>query len=205
MVNNFDKAASWMYNMDEDEFFYVQVLVRGKDGHNANGNNTNRCIKYYTIRSFNEFEFARYEIKTLCDQFNARAYIHYGKRSFEQIGKEMLRTVTDRLISENWQGMKSAFQHCCGKCVLKKNKYYIVDVDWFDNEDQEDKDARLLRYKNFINFSCENIQDTNKVLEIIPTNNGCHLICKPFNINKFKNKFPDIDIKQDSPTLLYKA
>lgn len=205
MVNNFDIARGFMTFDSADDFYFIQVIVRGKDGHAVSGNNKNRTIKYYTIRSIDEFNRAESEIKHLCEHFGARAYIHYSRRSFEQMGKEMLRVVTDNLLSENWQGMKSAFQHCCGSCVPKKHKTYLVDIDWEENEDCEDRLLRCSRYQNYINFSCENIEDKNKVLGVIPTNSGCHLICRPFNINKFRNKFPHIEVKQNNPTLLYKA
>lgn len=37
----------------------------------------------------------------------------------------------------------------------------------------------------------------------IPTMNGCHLITKPFNLQKFKEKFPEIDVHKNNPTILY--
>lgn len=37
----------------------------------------------------------------------------------------------------------------------------------------------------------------------IPTMNGCHLITKPFNLQKFKEKFPKIDVHKNNPTVLY--
>lgn len=97
MIDNFDIARQWMKFDSDDEFFFIQVLVRGKDGNKANGNNTNRTIKYYTVRSLDEFNAIEQEIKYLCSQFNTRAYIHYSKRSFKQVGREMLRDVTDKL------------------------------------------------------------------------------------------------------------
>ena len=66
MINNFDIARQWMKFDSDDEFFFIQVLVRGKDGNKANGNNTNRTIKYYTVRSLEEFNAIEEEIKYLC-------------------------------------------------------------------------------------------------------------------------------------------
>ena len=37
----------------------------------------------------------------------------------------------------------------------------------------------------------------------IPTKSGCHLITKPFNLMEFKNKFPNIDVHKNNPTILY--
>lgn len=205
MVDNFNIVRRWMKFDSDDEFFFIQVLIRSKDGHLTNENNANRTIKYYTVRSLDEFNKIEPEIKTLCKEFGARAYIHYSKRSFRQVGREMLRDITDKLLSENWQGMKSSFQHCCGACVPKKYKTYLVDIDYDMNLSQNSHNKLVENCKDYINIHCENFADMDKIIDMIPTNSGCHLICKPFNVNKFKNWAPSIEVKTNSPTLLYKA
>ena len=50
-VDNFNLIADRFFNesngvLDKDEFFFVQILVRGKDGHHVSGNNKNRLVKY---------------------------------------------------------------------------------------------------------------------------------------------------------------
>jgi hypothetical protein len=42
-----------------------------------------------------------------------------------------------------------------------------------------------------------------KIESIIPTKNGHHLITKRFDVNKFKEKYPEIDVVKKNPTLLY--
>ena len=205
MVDNFNIVRQWMKFDSDDEFFFIRVLIRGKDGHLVNGNNVNRTIKYYTVRSLDEFNIIESEIKTLCKEFNARAYIHYSKRSFRQVGREMLRDITDKLLSENWQGMKSAFQHCCSKCVPKKYKTYLVDIDYDSDEYRTCGDNLINLCKDYINTECENFADMDKIIDMIPTNSGYHLICKPFNVHKFHDWAPGIEVKTNSPTLLYKA
>jgi hypothetical protein len=44
---------------------------------------------------------------------------------------------------------------------------------------------------------------TSKIEAIIPTRNGHHLITKKFNVLKFKEAYPDLDIQKRNPTLLY--
>lgn len=42
------------------------------------------------------------------------------------------------------------------------------------------------------------------IVDEIPTKAGCHLIVKPFNLKKFSEEFPDIDVHKNSMgTLLY--
>jgi len=37
----------------------------------------------------------------------------------------------------------------------------------------------------------------------IPTKNGLHFITRPFNLMKFKEEFPTIDVHKDNCLLLY--
>ena len=80
------------------EFYFLQILIRGKDGHTeqgVNGNNKNRVIKIYTIRSKEELDKVEPDIKKLCSVFNARAYIHPTKRSFKDVAVETLKVFSD--------------------------------------------------------------------------------------------------------------
>jgi hypothetical protein len=42
-----------------------------------------------------------------------------------------------------------------------------------------------------------------KIEAVIPTKSGHHLITKKFDVMKFKEKYPDLDIQKKNPTLLY--
>lgn len=42
-----------------------------------------------------------------------------------------------------------------------------------------------------------------KIYDYIPTKNGYHIITKPFNLKQFKDKYPDIDVHKNNPTILY--
>ena len=53
-----------------------------------------------------------------------------------------------------------------------------------------------------INVECEPIGG-DKIIEIIPTKNGYHLITEKFNVKTFKKRFPEMDIQKKNPTLLY--
>jgi hypothetical protein len=41
------------------------------------------------------------------------------------------------------------------------------------------------------------------MMEFIPTKGGVHIITRPFNLNKFKSQYPEIDVHRDNPTCLY--
>jgi len=40
-------------------------------------------------------------------------------------------------------------------------------------------------------------------MDFIKTRSGVHIICRPFNLQKFKEEFPEVDVHKDNPTILY--
>ena len=204
IVDNFDLMKSHMTFNSPDEFYFVQILIRGKDGHTekgVNGNNKNRLIKYYTIRSLDELDRCKQEIVSICHAINARAYIHPTKRSFKAVAKEAFRVFTESYVSENVIGLRSCYSTACGKSRISKDKKFIVDLDGIKYDSYEDieKVSKILK---FINDECDPIK-VQKEAYIVPTAHGIHLVVKPFNADKFKEHFPDIDVHKNNPTLLY--
>ena len=104
IVDNFEVFKKIINPLNDDEFYFVQILIRGKDGHTEqgiNGNNKNRLIKFYTIKSADHLAKVEEEIKAICNAVNGRAYIHPTKRSFSAVAKECLRITTEMFLSEN--------------------------------------------------------------------------------------------------------
>ena len=185
-----------------DEFYFVQILIRSKDGHKANGNNKNRLLKFYTIRSVAELMARRDDIIALCHTFNARAYIHPTKRSFKAVGKVMLKEIVENMTSEQYEPMKRAYPTACGKSFIKSDKKYVIDID--DNPAMTNYAAMEVTNSimNYINKECEPL-DQYKVEYEVPTAHGRHLITRAFNVDKFKERFPEIVVQKNNPTLLY--
>ena len=200
IVDNFELFKSVMKFDSEDDFYFVQILIRGKDGHTeqgVNGNNKNRLIKIYTIKSAEHLSRVEEEIKAICHAVNARAYIHPSRRSFRKVANEMFKNFTQSFLSHNDIGLKGCYSTACGKSFVTKHKLYVIDLD---NELAEiDKVNEITQY---IEEECEPF-DTLKLQYIVPTTHGKHLICKPFNTTKFEQKYPEIDVHKNSPTLLY--
>lgn len=49
IVNNFNIFKKIINPLNEDGFYFIQILIRGKDGHtesSINGSNKNRLIKF---------------------------------------------------------------------------------------------------------------------------------------------------------------
>lgn len=198
LVNNFNLFKEIMEFNNEDEFYFVQILIRGKDGHTeqgVNGNNKNRLIKYYTIRSVDELCRKEEEIKSICHALNARAYIHPTKRSFSEVADTTLRVTTDMYLSgKNVVGLKGAYSTACGKSFISNDKKFVIDID--------KEDENLVDIVNFIEIWCDPKAEA-KFLYKVPTAHGVHIITKPFNTKLFSERYPDIDVHKNNPTLLY--
>lgn len=199
IVDNFDLFRKEMNWNSADEFYFVQILIRGKDGHKepgVNGNNKNRLIKIYTVRSLDDLNKFEPEIKIICRALNARAYVHPTKRSFNEVADECLRITTDVYLSKtNNVGLKAAYSTACGKSFMSKDKKFIIDLD---DEDVQKK----IDIIEFIEYHCEPF-NTIKYQYSVPTAHGEHLIMNPFNKAKFMEKFSGIDVHTNNPTLLY--
>ena len=198
-VDNFELFKSVMTFNNEDEFYFVQILIRGKDGHTepgVNGNNKNRLIKFYTVKSVEHLERLKPEIISICNAVNARAYIHPTKRSFNEVADECLRATTEMyLCRDNHVGLKGVYSTACGKSYISKDKKFVIDLD----DEDVSKAAQIVEY---IEFHCEPF-GTVKYQYRVPTLHGIHIITSPFNTQKFGLEFPNIDVHKNNPTLLY--
>lgn len=82
-----------------------------------------------------------------------------------------------------------------GKFNHDKNKKWIIDID------KEDLDDLLpVEIIAFIK-TLEPVGD--KYLTTIRSKSGLHIITKPFNVQKFKEFYPNLDIQTNNPTNLY--
>lgn len=192
MVDNFDLIASHLIFESADDFYFLQLIQRKKE--NANLGSTNRVIKSYFIKSVEQLHLHEEEIKAICKATNSRAYINLNRRSFRRTGLATLKNITDHVMNEDYEHIHRAYTTVCGQYKYESNPTFIIDID----EELGRKHNDMIR---FIEQECEPIG--NKFVTIVPTKNGSHVIMKAFNISKFKEKYPDIDIHKNNPTILY--
>ena len=200
-VDNFELFAKKLFEtpLNEDEFYFLQILVRGKDGHHVSGNNKNRLVKYYTITSPEQLLSLKNEILAICHVDNARAYIHPTKRNAKEVANIAVELAVHTFVSQNWIGFKSMYSTACGQSFVKSDKKFIVDLD-----DIHEGDAILdeIRQKIY-SYRGHGGENSEKVFMTVPTKSGVHLITWPFDIGQFEKDFPGIDIHKNNPTLLY--
>ncbi len=201
ITNNFDLISSFLTWYNKDEFYFLQIIQRKKDGNITDaGNNGYRTIKTYYIYSKEQLEKKKDKIIELCESNNARAYINLNRRNASEVALHCIQEYA-RLVSEGnaHQGYRM-YDHCCGETRARGYKpLWVVDLDSKDEE-------YISKMSEIIN-QCRGAVD-NKIVTRIPTSNGVHLITIGFDINQFKqllviNKLDNVDIHRDNPTLLY--
>ena len=187
-----------MLNFEDDYFYFIQIIQRKKE--NPGLCSSNRIIRSYNISNLEKFDKDKDEIITLCETFNARAYIHLNRRKWSKIALECLRHNAELIANEQYDGIKSSFETIIGRnnCEPRESKTWIIDIDM--------NDYNVL---NKIGTILNNIKpiEEDKWIETIPTKNGFHMITRPFNRAEFAKYMQlqgDIpDIHTDNPTILY--
>jgi len=124
-------------------------------------------------------------------------------------------------IKNNVHNQRNMFDSVVGQ-LKTKEKRWVVDLDKGNMEEVEFMDLiggvvhtidnyckpieKEFKYKYSTTEAFELIETDNiisKVITLIPTKNGVHLITKPFDIEMFKKSFPNVDIQKKNPTLIY--
>ena len=193
MIDNFELIKPLLKFPNDDTYYHLQILRRGKDHPELPA--ANRLIKSYFIIDINDLDFYEQEIKDLCKFFGARAYINLAPKSIKKTTMLQLKYLAQRAYEGDFKKIWKSWNTCAGE-IKGEEPRWVVDIDnplekmiyWWD-------------IKKYINEECEPIGD--KTIAIIPTKNGNHLITKPFNLQQFKEKYPDIDVHKNNPTILY--
>ena len=170
-------------------------MRRTKDQKGYDGKRKQSVVKSYFVSSPEYLDAKRDEIIGLCEMFNARAYINLNKKSYKQVTLKALEILAGKIAHEDY-AIKTLFESACGQTgACDGLKTWIVD---FDSKDLDE----LERLKNIID-SIEP-KGVNKIVEVVPTRHGYHLITRPFNKKVFYEKYNEsIDIHDNNPTLIY--
>lgn len=196
MINNFEQIKTLLEFPNDDIYYHLQIIRRGKDNPEMTG--ANRVIKPYFICSLESLDKIEQEIKDLCKFFNARAYINLTPKSIEKTTLLQMKYLAERTYMGDFKKIWKSWNICAGEIKGEKPRW-VIDIDGpTDGEISE-----------FIEYQCEPITKNfnghiiSKIIEYIPTKNGYHIITTPFNLQQFKEKYPDIDVHKNNPTILY--
>jgi len=194
MVNNTELIIPLLVFDGNDTFYHLQILKRKKE-HPELGSNS-MVIKTYYISSIEYLHKKLDEIILLCNYHSARACINLNRRSYERLAYHTLRKVTDQLLNKDYRSVRKAYESVCGAHSSETNKKWILDID--DPLDTKESATNVLD----IAYKLTSVDPTgDKIITVLPTKNGYHIITKPFNIQAAG--LTKIDIHKDNPTILY--
>ena len=209
MIDNLKNIKPLLNFTEVGDFYMLYVFKRKKDQPEGERDNHQsvRTIKTYCVDSIEYLDKRYDEIKQLCEMFKARAYIHVQKQNHKDVSLNMLSLLAER-IRDGVSNQKGLFDSVVGQ-IKTQEKRWIIDLD-----DVEVVSPLMMA---FIEYECSPVTEVKfdevgipngyisgpKIESIIPTKSGFHLITKKFDVKKFKEKYPDVDIQKKNPTLLY--
>lgn len=191
MIDNFELIKPLLAFPNDDIYYHLQILRRGKDHPELPA--ANRVIKSYFICSLESLDYIENEVKKLCEFFGARAYINLAPKSIKKTTMLQLKYLAQRAYEGDFKKIWKSWNTCAGEIKGEESRW-IVDIDRKLSEEEYNKFLKYLIYLEPIG---------NKLIAKIPTKSGIHLITTPFNIKQFKEQCPDIDVHKNNPTLLY--
>ena len=198
-INNFDLILDQLSFNNRDEFYFVQVIQRRKDGNEGlHVRSGYRLIKSYYIYSKQELIDLKDRIIELCRNNNARAYINPNVRNAKEVALECIKKYADLVLNDNSFMGNNIWDSSCGCTRARGYKALcIIDVDNLEH---------LETIKTIIN-SCQGAPG-ERIKYVVPTVHGCHLITYGFNREEFNNRLREtevgyVDVHKDNPTLLY--
>ena len=198
-VNNFELLSHYFDKLESSEdFYYVQVIQRKKEGHRK----SERIIKNFYIYNKEDFLKKKDHIIDLCEKYNARAYFWINPRNSRKIALECIKSYADIVAQGDCsKGYKVWDKKCRSNPASNYDHLWIVDID--------SKDVTYIASIIAIINNCR-AKYPEKVLDIIPTSAGCHLITIGFDIHQFNQllvieHLDYLDVHKDNPTLLYYA
>lgn len=195
-IDNLELIKPLLNFDNEGDFYMLYVLKRKKDQTTDKANHQSvRTIKSYCISSIEYLDKRYEEIKTLCEVFKARAYIHVQKQNHNDVALEMIPQIVKR-IQSGQINQQHVFDSVVGQ-LKTYEKRWIVDIDTRGG-------LYLLKAKQVID-GCR--PEGSKIEAVIPTKSGYHLITGRFDVMEFnrlmavEGEVPDIQKK--NPTVLY--
>lgn len=199
MIDNFTLISAIISTkqLSTGDFFFLEIISRKKD--NPDQKSHARVIKDYYIKDANHLLELRSEIIALCNVFNARAYFRLNKRNKKTVALKTLALLAENISTEQYD-VRNCYNSCCGTYHSDLEKTWVIDFD-FDKNDEE----ALLDMQAKSIFIVELIGKTLRepIVYFIPTKNGMHLICPPFNVAEYKEKYSELSYHKDNPTILY--
>jgi len=173
------------------EYFSVQIIRRGKD--HPELPSANRTFCSYYIEEPGDLEKFREEIIRTTELFGCRAYVYLCRRNYQKTMLATIQEMSRRLLEGDYKKPWKIFDSA-STSVKSSVRLWVIDLD----------EPEHLKHVEDIRAAIEATEPCKPIFAQIPTRTGIHLITYPFDVLKFYETWPGIDIKKTmSPTLLY--
>jgi hypothetical protein len=201
MINNLDIVKTLLNFNNPGDFYFLLILKRKKDQPEGERDNHQsvRTIKTYCIESLDHLDRRYEEVKQMCEMFKARAYIHVQKQNHFDVSLNMMVALAQRIQDGN-TNQKGLFDSVVGQ-IKTQEKRWIIDVDNV-SMDGFNHDPSQIEMREYIN-ELQKEAGREPHMTFIKTRSGFHIITQPFNVMKFKERYPDVAVVKKNPTLLY--
>lgn len=221
IIDNFWLIKTLLDFKDKDDFYFLQIIQRKKDGNDVpSANNGYRTIKTYYIRSLEDFERRKDAIIQLCEQNNARAYINLNVRNAREVALVAAKAYIDLVREDRCSQGHRVYDHVCGITPkMGAKKKWIVDVDGLTDDQVDVICEKICNCRSAFPVGHPIAPPCyfDNIIAQIPTVHGVHIITRGFDIKRFREileqttsislnqeQIKEItDIKKDNPTLLY--
>lgn len=171
-------------NFNDDWFYQIFILKRKKDDSGLNKNSS--LIKSYRVSNLEYLNRKlEEEIIPLCDFFKARAMINVNVKSYRKVAFESLKKLAEEISQEHYKAGLDKLITSAGSMsgmVADKSKKWIIDLDSKD-EKYKQEIIRIINSKDMLRGY--NDSDNDRIIGIIPSKSGYHLVSNPFDINQF--------------------
>ena len=195
MIDNFEIINTLLDFPRPNSFYFLQVLKRKKENPDLKSNSV--VVNNFYLYDKNDLYKLKDRVIEDCTKNNARAYINLNVLDLEKVGLFTLNKITELIIKGDYKAIKNAYASTCGSHHSEENKRWVIDIDTHDRD-----------YINGVRREIEQLQseiknNQYKILAEVPTKNGLHIITNPFRLDKFKQKFPEIETHKNNPTILF--
>ena len=202
MIDNFKDIKELLNFVDDNTFFFIQIIKRRKE--NPEMKTGAAVINNYYLYKEEDLNKLRDKIINDCELHNARAYININRLDLQKVALGVNAKIADLLVQGDYKVIKNAYAMVCGSTTSEKNKRWIVDFDWINTDDHtEAEQLQFLKIYGTINELHKEVNANYSILATLKTKNGIHIITEPFNIKKFRDIHPEIEVHKASPTILY--
>ena len=189
MVDNINQIRGTLEFDNLEEFYYISIMQRNKDGVKVAGSHDNcRRIRTFYVFSLEEFDRITDFIKEICNKLNARAYIEMNRKNIFQCQLECIKRLAECI--EHRTTKSRAIMDSVVAGAPSRDKLWLIDCDNIDPDDSKVDD--IIGYIE--NHSGEHYA-------VLQTVSGCHIITSRFDPRFFQ--FENCELKRNAFTLLY--